>query len=638
MKRQILSAVAVLLTMGFVAGCANNGNSSSSTPASSSAPASSTQASSTEASSTASSGTATAGKQVTPTPISDTTPCTLTIGGYLQDTTNNSNFAGSPPGKEITRLTGITVKIVPTDVTRLTALAATGDLPDILYMNNDATGQTSRALIQSGNLLQLDDLLNSNGQNILARAKDGITQLARQTGNKIYCLPCAVSALDTSTPQYNGSNGFYSRYDLYQGIGSPAINGADSYLQVLKQMQTKYPTAPDGSKAYALSAWTDWGALWPYYYIYPYMTGYTVLEGQEFVNRFTGQWTSSYLDPRSIFWQSVYFYFKANQLGIFDPDGLTQNWTQFGQKISGGQVYTCCAGNWSVPDMTVCGAKAGLFLLPGSFPSAGDMYTSASPMGYGFNDSRCISKNCKNPKRAMDFFNFCDSDYGARLLVNGVKGTDWDYDSNGNPMPIGNYLKDLMAGSNTYFNGAGLNFLQFMSSSGTLKLSDGFAANITQTKPWYAVMAQNNTSAKNFVNANANGDTGITYPGLVYASWRKAGTIKTDGSTFPWPNFQAYMTESTALSQAEAQAEQYIIGNLGKLILAKDVSAFNAEQTKVINAVKAQGLEKAEQEIQTQWAAAYKTLKSQVTGDTTPPDSGMDISAMNPAAPAPSAN
>lgn len=624
MKRFISCAVAVLLTVGLFAGCTNSN------------PSSPTLASSTAASGTVSSGPAKAG-QITPTPISDTTPCTLTIGG-IEDTTTNSDFADSPQGKEIKRLTGITVKLEKIDVTKMTTLAATGDLPDILYMNNDATGQVSKALIQSGNLLQLDDLLKSNGQNILARAKDGITQLAKQTGNKTYCLPCDVSALDTSTPQYNGSNGFYSRYDLYQGIGSPAISGADSYLQVLKQMQTKYPTAPDGSKAYALSAFTDWGALWPYYYIYPYMADYTVLEGQEYVNRYTGQWTSSYLDPRSIFWQSVYFYFKANQLGIFDPDGLTQTWTQFGDKVAAGQVYTACAGNWSVPDTTVCGANAGLFMLPGSFPSAGDMYVPAQPRGYGFNDSRCISANSKNPTRAMDLLNFFDSDYGSRLVVNGVKGTDWDYDSNGNPMPTGSYLKDLLAGSTSYTAGAGMAIIQYMSSSASWKTSDGFSANITMTAPWYTKMAQSNTAAQNFVKANANGDASITYPGAVYASWEKAGTIKTDSDKYPWPDFGAYMSESTALSQAEARAEQYIIGELGNLILAKNTSAFNAEQTKVINAVKAQGLDKAEQEIQTQWAAAYNTLKSKVTGNTTPPDSGLDISAMNPAAPAPSAN
>lgn len=632
MKKTLSVLLIVVMVMTLVAGCGKNGNTDNSATTTTSEPAST----SVEETSSADNTEAANDGKVVPTPIADTTPCTITIGG-IEDTTTNSDFVNSPTGQEILKLTGITIKLEKIDVTKMTALAATGDLPDILYMNNDATGQVSKALIQSGNLLQLDDLLNSRGQNILARAKDGITQLAKQTDNKIYCLPCAVSVKDTTTPSYNGSNGFYTRYDLYQGIGSPDINGADEYLQVLKQIQDKYPTSPNGKKAYALSAWTDWGALWPYYYIYPYMAGYSVLQGQNFVSRYTGQWTSSYLDPQSIFWQSVYFYFKANQLGIFDPDGLTQTWTQFSDKVSAGEVYTSCAGNWCVPDTTVCGENAGLFMLPGSFPSAGDMYPPEQPRGYGFNDSRCISANCQNPERAMDFLNFMDSDYGARLAVNGVKGVDWDYDSDGNPMPIGDYLSDLLAGSTTYTAGAGMAIIQFMSSSAAEPVCDGFAANITMTAPWYAKMAQQNTAAKNFVSANANGDASISYPGAVYASWKKAGKIKTDSSEFPWPDFGGYMSQSTQLAQAEAQAEQYIIGNLGKLILAKDVNEFNAEQMKIINALKAQGLEQAEEEMKAQWAAAYKELKSQVSGNTTHPESGLDISAMNPAAPAPSA-
>lgn len=635
-KRVLCLLVVVVMIMAIFAGCGNSGKSDNSASTTTAAPESSSVEETTSDASSETETTDTVDGKIVPTPISDTTPYTLTIGG-IEDTSTNSDFANSAIGQEILKLTGITVKLEKIDVTKMTALAATGDLPDILYMNNDATGQVSKALIQSGNLLQLDDMLNSKGQNILARAEDGIRQLAKQTDNKIYCLPCAVCLKDTTTPQYNGSNGFYSRYDLYQGIGSPEINGADEYLQVLKQIQDKYPTAPNGKKAYALSAWTDWGALWPYYYIYPYMAGYSVLEGQNFVSRYTGQWTSSYLDPQSIFWQSVYFYFKANQLGIFDPDGLTQNWQQFSDKVSAGEVYTSCAGNWCVPDTTVCGENAGLFMLPGSFPSGGDMYTPEQPRGYGFNDSRCISANCQNPERAMDFLNFMDSNYGARLAVNGVKGIDWDYDSDGNPLPIGDYLQDLLAGSTTYTAGAGMSIIQFMSSSAAEKVSDGFSANVTMTAPWYGKMAQQNTAAKNFVSANANGDANIIYPGAVYASWAKAGKIKTDSSKVGWPDFGGYMSQSTELSQAEAQAEQYIIGNLGKLILAKDVATFNAEQTKVIDALKAQGLEKAEEEIKTQWAAAYNEIKSQVSGETTHPESGLDISGMNPAAPAPSA-
>jgi hypothetical protein len=335
------------------------------------------------------------------------------------------------------------------------------------------------------------------------------------------------------------------------------------------------------------------------------------------------------MDPQSIFWQNVYFYYKANQLGIFDPDGLTQTWTQLGTKIGDGEVYTCCAGNWNVPNQSVCGKNAGLFMLPGSFPVCWQMYTPSNPIGYGFNDSRCISANCKNPTRAMDFLNFCDSDYGSRLVMNGVEGTDWAYDSNGDPLPIGNYLKSLTSGDNTYTTGDGIQIIQYMTSCDPWTTADGFSNNITMTAPWYATMAKADTAAQNFVSSSNGGDASIVYPGQVYASWEKQGLI-TENNAFPWPSFQSFMTQSTALGQAETQAEQYITGELGNLILAKDQAAFNAEQTKVINALKAQGLPAAEKEIATQWSAAKSALQSQVTGSATPPSSGLDISQMNP--------
>jgi|GEM_PF-594135 len=623
MKKKFLRMVAVLLAMSLISGCGSNPTNDDS---SSAAVADTAKPSSDAASDTSDKTTATGAAQLKLEPITDTTPCTITIGGLNDVTTSGIENTGI--GKKILELTGITVELVDVDGTKLTTLAASGDLPDILYVG-DTTGLLTKSLIESGNLIALNDLLETRGQNTLARAETAINHLKAQTDGIAYVIPTGITSLAMDDPQYNGGNGFYTRFDLYSGIGAPEINGMDSFLNTLQQVQQAYPTSPDGKKAYALSAWTDWG-IWPYYNILPGLMGYESLVVNQYVNRYTGEWTSSFLDPQSVFWQGIEFYFKANQLGILDPDALTQGWSQLGTKIANGEVYTCCAGNWSVPDKAVCGDEAGLFLLPGSFPVIPGVYTEESELGWGFYNSHAITSACENPERAMDLLNFFDSPEGARLLFNGIMGVDWDY-IDGVPQPIGEYLDCLLGlGSTTYISDNGMGCLQYMSAATAWTCPDGYSANLTTSTAYYNLVMQQDKAAQKFVAENNNGDASISYPGKVYAM---LGTedVMHNMTHFAWPSFAGLITVSTEFSKAEANAETYIEGKLGELILAKDQEAFNAAQNKVIEELKAQGLETAEEELVEKLQAAKEQLQSQVVGNTAPLDNGFDISGMNKA-------
>lgn len=629
MKRILSTVVAVLMVVSLFTACSGGASSTNNTPQSNTTTAT-TEATTTEATTEAETETevklaASGEPQLTLRPIADTTPVTITVGG-LNDVTT-SGIENTSIGKKIQELTGITVSLVNIDGTKMTTLAASGDLPDILYVG-DSTGQLTKSLVKSGNLLALDDLLQTRGQNILAKAEKGINNLKKQTDDVAYAIPTGITSLNLEDPNYNGGNGFYTRYDLYSGIGSPEVKGMDGFLETLRKMQDAYPTSPSGKKAYALSAWTDWG-LWPFYYILPGLNGYDGLVANQYVSRYTGEWTSSFLDPQSIFWQGIEFYFKANQLGIFDPDGLTQGWNQLGTKIANGEVYTSCAGGWSVPDKAVCGDEAGLFMLPGAFPVVAGVYTMESELGWGFNNCRSITTACENPERAMDLLNFFDSDAGSRLLFNGIMGVDWDY-IDGVPQPMGDYLSCLLAtGASTYIADNGMGCLQYLSSSTSYTTSDGYLNTLTSTTGYFNIVMEQDKAAQKYVAENNNGDESVSYPGKVHALWGTQNLMQ-NSFDFPWPSFSGLVTPSSELSKAESNAEAYINGKLGDLIFAKDQAAFNAEQAKIIDALKAQGLEKAEEEVAQNWQAARDSLESQVESKRGPLDPGFDISGMNP--------
>ena len=149
----------------------------------------------------------------------DKSPITLTIGMPLQNCTLGDGIHQECSVlKEITAQTGITLSFVTYDNNKFKVLSAGGDLPDLISISGDDT--IAGSLIESGALLQLDDLLDNYGQNI----KNNIHIALRWSKNvigkgKTYLLPVCTSIENTTSPIVSAGATFNTRYDIYKAIG-----------------------------------------------------------------------------------------------------------------------------------------------------------------------------------------------------------------------------------------------------------------------------------------------------------------------------------------------------------------------------------------------------------------------------------
>ena len=98
--------------------------------------------------------------------------------------------------------------------------------------------------------------------------------------------------------------------------------------------------------------------------------------------------------------------------------------------------------NWTQPDKNICGEDAAMYMIPGTFPYAMQIYPYANPLGYQAANALVISANCEYPERAMELIEFMTSDEGARLVRTGVPGEDWDV-VDGEPELIGKRLENF---------------------------------------------------------------------------------------------------------------------------------------------------------------------------------------------------
>lgn len=529
--------------------------------------------------------------------MEDKSPVTLTMCTTKGNGVDNGPWT-SAVGKEITRQTGVTLDMVVVDKDKLKVLASGGDLPDLVYLTELKMADT-KSMITSGQLLAVDDLLNKYGQNLLKNEPVALKWSKEILGEgKTYIIPSAVKKADKENPQGNAFVGFFSRYDIYKAIGSPKMNGEDDYLNVLKKMQDyAQGKMPAGKKVYALSAWTDW-SLWPYYILYPFSFGYTNLNENMLGNEETEELESQFMTEDGIFWKAVKFYNKAYRMGIFDPEGLTQKYEQYTNKIKSGLVLTSAFGQ----DVPQCGDKAITTLLPGAFPILPDIYNYDLAVGYNVTDSRAISVNCKHPERAMQLMNFFDSEEGARLIINGVKGTDWDV-KDGKPQIIGERLKKIQSGSSSEYdmkNGIGVLTYFY---SGAVTPADGAPTVLSGSKDF---MVQNATKAQKAFAQDFNKN--FSFPGQVYDAWVKDGTAKTI-TTVPI-SLQIMGSCSDSTEQIESNAEQYVSANISKIIMAKDDAAFDSAKASAISALKAMGMDKANEEVMKNYETAKKQAES----------------------------
>lgn len=214
--------------------------------------------------------------------------------------------------------------------------SAAGDLGDLILTNAD-NGRLQN-LVTAGLVMDMTDLL-ADAENIhrYDTAVESVNSLVEEDG--IYAIPSSVSS---SAPTEAGESleptfGPYVRWDAYKAIGYPEITDLDGLLDVLQQMQEAVPTSDSGKPTYALSFFKDWdgnmmnNAKQPCcYYGYDEL-GFVLAKADG----------SDYQDitaTDSIYMDVLEFFYKANQMGLVDPESTTQNYDTMYSKYQDGQI------------------------------------------------------------------------------------------------------------------------------------------------------------------------------------------------------------------------------------------------------------------------------------------------------------
>jgi putative aldouronate transport system substrate-binding protein len=312
--------------------------------------------------------------------------------------------------------------ILPSQESIQAALAAR-DLSDIFWTR---APEEINNVVQGGLLYNLDDYkaklpnVFANGGAMLQYTRDNVSP------GRLDFISANIS--NTSNTRGENNLGPYLRWDYYKELGMPVITEFEDYLPVLKAMVDRHPLTENGQKVYGISLWSDWdgGMTMSTATFLSNMMGQNSPGGFVEVDLKTGA-SRSFLDDTSYYKRSLKFYYTANQMGILDPDSITQGWVTFLEKGTAGRnlfgLQTYAFGSFNTPEKANAGV--GTKLVP--FKNE-KIYNYGAPSYIGSEMYFGISKNTKNLDKALAFFDYYYSWDGLWQLVNGRKGVMWDLD------------------------------------------------------------------------------------------------------------------------------------------------------------------------------------------------------------------
>ncbi len=317
--------------------------------------------------------------------------------------------------------------------TKFATMMASGDLGDIVIFGSDTDNKWQDAL--KGKALldwTQNGLLDNYGKDIAKNYSKAIekNKINFGEGKAVYGL--GYSAANMPSGSSEGEYMTYQsdlRWDLYEKLGKPAINYTDDLLNVLKKMQELEPKSESGKPTYGFTMWQDWdGNMMMNTKVFAALFGYDEGDGYNdggfiLYNPETGD-TQDVLDTNGWYYKTLQMYFKANQMGLVDPDSISQKFEDVQNKYKDGQALFCwfpwLDSMYDTQDRQAAG-KGFRFV-----PMANQKLVS-----YGFNErgaDRIISIGAKaeKPERIMELINWMYTDEGIMSLYNGPQGLTWE--------------------------------------------------------------------------------------------------------------------------------------------------------------------------------------------------------------------
>lgn len=450
-RKRSLRVLALLLTLAMVLSLTACGGNSSSSSAPSSSESSSSNPSSSDAES---SDGGDEGEQP-----AETGPCGLdpnnrvTLSCFFNFTWYPIDSWSGIIAEELTRLTGVDLDItVAVDSQQLGVMIASGDLPDMISTGDMLSNLSSSDLCYDWQSLideyQVDWQIDQQDQaNALSFSQE---EGKFFTVTSHFATEADWKELDSIGIGAPMAGSLLYRRDIYEAMGSPAMETLDDLRNVLLKVKEEYPdTTPLMFDP----------VVWKFvYFRQAFGLGNS---DAKYIEQEDGNWITVVKDPR--YKEYLKYVNGMYRDGLFSADNYGMEGTSFTAAVASGSVFAWTYDTQEILSqnalVTANVPEAVVYEAPVVGDPAGAFDASIGWMG------TFISKNCKDPETAIRYMQFVHSDEGAKLTQWGREGYEYTLDASGAPQFSDEWNEATSAGThneiyNTYLYQGGSKVLE----------------------------------------------------------------------------------------------------------------------------------------------------------------------------------
>lgn len=347
---------------------------------------------------------------------------TVTLDWYINYSWYVTKWGGNLVSDTITEETGVNINFITpmgNEEEKLNSLITSDSLPDLITLGWWEP-QVSE-LISSGMVYALNELADEYDPYFYEVSDEAVVRWYTQEDGNIYCYPnSSYTPADIATHDNIPSNQtFLVRKDIYEAIGSPDMTTQEGFYQAIVDAAAMFPEIggnaliPIGAHVFDDSGCVSFDK---------YLQNFLAVPFEK-----DGSYYDRYTDPEYISWLKLFR--RLGEEGYLAPDIFVDSRTQMSEKLAEGRYFCMLYQRTDLADQQKILYKNNpesiYIAVDGPRNANGDDPVLPSTGITGWSVT-LISKNCKNPERAIKFLDFLMSEQGQKLISVGVEGVTYD--------------------------------------------------------------------------------------------------------------------------------------------------------------------------------------------------------------------
>lgn len=447
------------------------------------------------------------------------------LSWYINFSWFTTQWGGDVVSDAITDKLGITIDFItptgsPSD--KLNSMVDSNSLPDLITLGW-WEGKISE-MIEKEMVYPLDELADEYNTYFWKVANDQTVQWYTLDDGHIYEYPnSSFSPSDYEIYDTLASNEtFLVRKDIYEAIGSPDMTTPEGFVAAVEKAAELFPTVdgnemiPVGSHEFNENGCDSFDGFLMDFLAVPYMED--------------GKAVDRHKNKDYIRWLKAFR--KLGAEGLLKDDIFIDTRTQMEEKVARGQYFCMIFQRTDLEEaeMMLYNKNPGSIYIAVDGPknANGDDYMLPGTSINGWTVTM-ISKNCKNPEKAISLMSYLISEEGQLMTWLGVEGVTWEYDSAGIPR-MKEDVTTLLRSDRSRFDelyGADSCYWMFQNNAIATKwLVDDPDSPLTQLKEWtypytiyngqYTITFDSGTPEYD-IKAKADSEWGKVLPKLLLA-------------------------------------------------------------------------------------------------------------------------